>query len=85
MLSTERMVRRPEIECRETAEAQLAADVDALLERLAVASPAAQRAELRADILRVAREHAARSVHHAVLAKTAARAARRRPGRGFGR
>lgn len=61
---------------RADAERELAALVDAALERIAPTSPTALLEELRYELVRLAQQHAARAVHEAVLARVAARASR---------
>lgn len=70
---------------RADAERELAALVDAALERVAPTSPTTLLQELRSELVRLAQQHAARVVHEAVLARVAPRAEARPSRRGFQR
>lgn len=61
---------------RADAERELAALVDAALERIAPTFPTTLLQELRYELVRLAQQHAARAVHEAVLARVAASASR---------
>jgi len=65
-----------EIVCRKDPDGELATMVDAALAPVAPTMPPAVIEQLKAAVVHVARQHAARAVHDTILARTSAREAR---------